>query len=181
MSPPIVSTATPYYALADFVNRTVMPASDVAIVETATPGKTAYLIAGWQAWIDSRLRKRYAVPFNQNGAQCPEIVLGWLTKLVTPDVYRARGVNPGQDDQVARLDDMAAEAKAEIKEAADSKEGLFDLPTLDGVNGSAVSQGSPLASTQTSPYAWQQYQRADGLYDDLAADCYVSGGNPSDT
>jgi hypothetical protein len=161
-----MSASAPYLDLAGFTARTVMPASDITVVETKTPGKTAALIAQHQAWIDSRLRKRYAVPFNQNGATVPEVVLMWLVRLVTPDEFRARGVTPGQDDQVARIDALADEARADIREAADSKEGLFDLPLSDALTPSAIVQPQILSHSPASPYEWMDRQRRRGRRED---------------
>lgn len=161
-----MSAPTPYLDLAGFTTRTVMPSSDVTVVEDETPGKVVAFIAQHQAWIDGRMRKRYLTPFNANGATCPELVCKWLTTLVTPDVYRARGVNPGQDDQVARLDALADEARTEIREAADSVDGLFDLPLRDDLSASAIVAPGPLFASEQSPYAWMNRQRGPGRRED---------------
>ena len=82
----------------------------------------------------------------------PETVLGWIVALVTVDLYRKRGVNP-QDPQIDLLVKEAERAFAEIKEAADSKEGLFDLPASEDVD-SAVTTGGPMGYSEQSPYVW---------------------------
>ena len=87
----------------------------------------------------------------------PEIALGWLIAMLDVDVWDRRGVNP-QDPSIARAIDERAEALADIKEAADSKDGLFELPTNDAVGDSAVVIGGPLSYTESSPYVWQDIQ-----------------------
>lgn len=94
----------------------------------------------------------------------PEIVLGWLTTLVTYDLYRKRGVNP-QDPQIELLVAEMNTVLDEIKEAADSKDGLFDLPTSEDEN-SAVTTGGPLGTSQTSPYVWTDIQAVIGSAED---------------
>lgn len=81
----------------------------------------------------------------------PEVVLGWVTTIITPDMYRKRGCSPA-DPQLELVEASRKEAWAEVKEAADSKEGLFDLPTNDATGNSAVTNGGPLGYTETSPY-----------------------------
>lgn len=161
-----MSAATLYLALSDFILRTPMPPGDVNIVEANAPGKVEAMIYGRQKWIDARLAKRYATPFNQGGRAVPEIVLMWLTAIVTPDVFRARGASPGQDDQLQRLDALADAARAEVLEAANSQEGLFDLPTDDSQTGTAITQGSPMAHSEASPYVWQDRQGRCGRSED---------------
>jgi hypothetical protein len=142
--------ATPYLDLAGFTLRTVMPPGDVQLVEMKAPGYVAARLVIAQSKLDSRLRKRYAIPF---ATPIPEIVLGWLTALVTPDVYRKRGVDP-QDPQIASVEKDRDEAVAEIKEAADSQDGLFDLPLNEAMQTSAITSGGPMGSSQVSPYEW---------------------------
>lgn len=101
----------------------------------------------------------------------PEIVLGWLTTLVTYDLYRKRGVNP-QDPQIELLVVEMTNVLAEIKEAADSRDGLFDLPVSEDED-SAVTTGGPLGTSQTSPYVWTDVERAVGEFQDAE----FRGGN----
>lgn len=137
----------------DFRTRTAMPESYVDELWSRRPGFLVATIAGAYADINNRLRKRYRVPF----AIKPEIVVRWMTRLVTPEVYRARGVD-SSDEQIALLDQDRVTAYAEIKEAADSKDGLFDLPTDDALDTSAVTKGGPLGYSEASPYSWSDVQ-----------------------
>ena len=147
-----MATLTPYLPLATFLVMTEMAASDVQLVENKAPGFFEARAALEQARLDARLRKRYAVPFNQNGGPVPAVVVGWLVAIITPSIYRKRGVNAAQDDMVKKLEDLADTALAEIKEAADAVEGLFDLPLLDSGTASAISQGEPMGHGYASPY-----------------------------
>lgn len=94
----------------------------------------------------------------------PETVLGWMVAIVTVDLYRKRGVNP-QDPTIEMCREEAVRALAEIKEASDSKDGLFDLPASDDGD-SAVTTGGPLGYSETSPYVWTDIQRAEGAAED---------------
>lgn len=94
----------------------------------------------------------------------PETVLGWIVALVTVDLYRKRGVNP-QDPTIEMIREDAARALAELKEAADSKDGLFDLPVNED-NDSAVTTGGPLGYVEASPYTWTDIELASGRAED---------------
>jgi hypothetical protein len=254
----------PYLDLAGFQRRTVMPAGDVGIVETAQPGYTAQRISTWQSKINARLRKRYGkvLPLGQSApalvavgnlppavalsgrpvlgsasyiinvttggalgtavisysidggvtyvtgvltatsvslgtsglvatfspgtydvtnsyssaTAVPEAVLEWLTALVTVDLYRKRGVNP-QDPTIVMVREDAERALAELKEAADSEMGLFDLPLSDDV-GSAIDTGGPKGYSEQSPYKWTDKEARAGSAEDareLGIDAFDSG------
>lgn len=107
----------------------------------------------------------------------PEIVLGWLTTFVTYDVYRKRGINP-QDPTIELLVKDVADATSELKEAADSKDGLFDLPVSEDTD-SAVTTGGPLGYSETSPYVWSDYERSIGRAQDAAV-IAATGGTEND-
>lgn len=94
----------------------------------------------------------------------PEIVLGWLTTLVTFDLYARRGINPS-DPTFAQLQTDVERVTLEVKEAADSKDGLFDLPVSEDLD-SAVTTGGPLGFSDASPYAWQDRQARHGRAQD---------------
>lgn len=155
----------------EFAARTIAPTSLVQgdfIDPTGAftdPVKIAARVA-WRAFvdatliietskIDARLRKRYAVPF---AAPFSEIVRGWLTAIVTPILYRRRGWDPS-DLQQADIIAEADKALAELKEAADSNEGLFDLPLRQDNAASAITQGGPYGYAEPGPYDWIDVQR----------------------
>lgn len=153
---------TPALDLTGFTLRTVMPSADVALVESKSPGFILAQSIIEESILNSRLRKRYAVPF---AAPVPEIVLGWLTKIITPLAYRKRGVNP-QDPQLELVEKDRDAALAEIKEAADSRDGLFDLPLSQSLQTSAVTSGGPLFYSEQSPYTSADLQLRDGSAED---------------
>jgi hypothetical protein len=144
-----------YLDFAGFRDRTLMPAEDVDELEGRYPGWIATQLSEGSVRIDARLRKRYAAPFAQ---PYPEIVLSWLTRLVTFRAYLKRGVNPS-DEQIADIRKDAEDAAGEIREAADAKEGLFDLPLRDAADASAISKGGCQVYAEASPWTWADRQR----------------------
>jgi hypothetical protein len=80
----------------------------------------------------------------------PAIVLRWLVAGVAYATWNRRGRNP-QDAFVTDLKERYATTLDELKEAADSKDGLFDLPASEDLN-SAITTAGPLSYTETSPY-----------------------------
>lgn len=145
-----------------FALRSVMPAEDVERLEEQYPGYLTQQIAVWQRWIESRLWKRYALPF---GEPAPETAIGWLVSLVTLAAYQRRGWNPaGAENQL--IIDAATTAREEVKEAADSVDGLFELPLRDTATAPGVSLGGPFGYSETSPYVWTDRQRETGRSED---------------
>lgn len=138
----------------EFKERTIMPGEDLDVIKSLAPTWLARALEDFSSEIDARLRKRYKVPFT---APAPAIVKRWLHVLVTPQAYRKRGVNPS-DTQITSVDADAANALAEIKEAADCVAGLFDLPLLDTADGSAIVKAGPLGYSEASPYTWMDVQ-----------------------
>lgn len=148
----------PVIALVDvsgFTLRTVMPPGDVTVLETKAPGWLLSSLQTETAYLYSRLRKRYAVPFD--AANPPEVARRWLVQLVTSNAYRKRGANP-QDPQLELVEKDRDRALAEIKEAADSNEGLFDLPLHAETAGTGITNGGPLGYSEASPYDWIDVQ-----------------------
>lgn len=140
----------------------VVPAGMLAVLPT--PSFIETTLADWSSEFNARLKKRYAVPFNP--ANPPAIIQRWLTKVVTRDCFAKRGYNPTSlQDKEAILDEAVA-ALAELKEAAESENGLFDLPLLNDDAASAVTQGGPYAYSEQSPYTWLTLQRNAGRNED---------------
>lgn len=94
----------------------------------------------------------------------PEAVLGWLVALVTRDAFLRRGMNP-QDPAMQMIVDECTVALADLKEAADSTDGLFDLPASEDLD-SAVTTGGPQFYSETSPYVFADLQRQQGTAED---------------
>lgn len=96
----------------------------------------------------------------------PEAVLGWLVAMVTYDCYRKRGADPQDPSLVAIKEDLDI-AMAELKEAADGKDGLFDLPSSEDED-SAVTTGFPLGYSEASPYVWTDIEACEASHEDYA-------------
>lgn len=142
-----------YLDVNGFSTRTIMPAADVAYLESVAAGFIAARLAVNSSVINGRLGKRYA-PFL---APIPEIVLGWLVALTTYDAYLKRGYDPSSE-QNGNIKDAYDQALADLKEAADGVDGLFDLPLRDGAAASAVTKGGPFVYSEPSPYDWTDVQ-----------------------
>lgn len=154
-----------YLTPATYAALTIAPAVYVAQVESDHPGWLEAQLSFWSGWIDARLKKRYAAPFDADSP--PPIVLGWLTRILDAELYLKRGVN-ANDSQHGEIVDRAALAKAEIREAADAAAGLFELPLrADTPAASGVTRGAPLGYTEQSPYTWPVVQRAAALGEGL--------------
>ena len=145
-----------------FADRTIMPSEYVDALDTVAPGWVDLQLEEWSAWIDSRLRKRYAAPFS---APYPVAVLSWLTKIVTVRCYLKRGVD-ATDEQFLSIQEDAKEARAEVMEAADSMAGLFDLPLRSDTTATGIDRSGPYSYSEQSPYVWATQQRRTGQDED---------------
>jgi hypothetical protein len=153
-----------YLTVAEFKMLALIPPGWVDEVE-GMPGNAGFTAAQLEIasdYIDTRLRKRYAAPFRE---PVPGIVKQWVARLVTPDVMIKRGVNP-DDQQFSLLAKKAEAVDAQLKEAADSSEGLFDLPLRDDTDASGIVAGSPRGYSEQSPYVYLDQQRATGRLED---------------
>lgn len=139
-----------YLTFDQWRDRSVARKAEADALNTSAPEFFGAKLAYWTAWIDGRLRKRYAAPFQ---SPVPEIVLGWLEALVTLDFYLRRGFNPeSKQDQL--IEKRATDAKAEVLEAANSDTGLFDLPIRQDSTATGISKGEPLMESDASPWTW---------------------------
>lgn len=153
-----------YLTNAQFKLLTIAPAVYVDQIEALEAGWTQAQLDHWSIWIDSRLKKRYAAPFDT--ASPPTVVRGWLARIVTEELYLKRGVD-ATDEQFVRVTERAKDARDEVKEAAESKEGLFELPLRqDAPGATGVTKGAPLAYTEVSPYTWSRLQREAAIDED---------------
>lgn len=142
-----------YLSVAEFKIRTVMPQQDVDTLELSEPGFLQQTLDDWSEEIDTRLSKRYDVPFK---APYPKTIIRWLVTIVTPIAYEKRGWNPQTDGATIRED--AKTAKDEIKEAAEAEKGLFELPLISDSSKSGVTKGGPYGYSEASPYVWRDRQ-----------------------
>jgi phage gp36-like protein len=150
-----------YLDIAGFKLLSVIPPEYLDIIESAQAGWTDARLGYWSRWIDTRLRKRYVTPFSP----VPSAVAGWLCDIVTFDAYLKRGVDP-TDQQIDEIRARRDAALLEIKEAADAKDGLFDLPLLDTSDGTGIAKGAPLFASNASPYSWIDDQAETGRLED---------------
>lgn len=155
-----------YLTLAQFKQLSVMPAPFVDAIEAAAPGWLASQLGYWSDWIDARLRKRYAAPFS---APYPGAVTGWLARIVTVRAWLRRGVD-AQDEQFAEVKADAAAAMDEIKEAADSEVGLFDLPLRADTTETGIAKAFPCVYSEQSPYVFTDGQARVGRAEDDAGE-----------
>lgn len=134
---------------------------DVDGMEQWRSGVTLMVLTRWSAWIDARLSKRYATPFNPP----PEVLLGWLTDLASETLRNMRGYE-ASDPQMQRMLDRVTTAKAEIEEAASSRDALFGLPASDGKDASAVAFAGPLSYSEASPFVSADVQERQAFFED---------------
>ncbi len=153
---------TAYLDVAGFMLRTVMPLEDVEMLESQHSGFLDARLEVGTSLINARLSKRYAAPLTD---PVPEIVLGWLVALVTPKAYQKRGWNPS-DAQSEQILKDAVEALEQMKEAADSAEGLYELPLRADASETGVSKGGPLGYAEASPYRWTDLEVEAGRAED---------------
>lgn len=149
-----------YLTFAEFRGLTVMPAADVDWIEATYPGWIDIQIRAASNWIDAQLVKRYAAPFAE---PYPVQLLQWTERIVTPDAYLKRGVNPN-DLQYEEIKQRRIDARSEIQQAADQENGLYELP----LNAAAtrVGKGGPLFYSEASPYVWMDEQVQQGRCED---------------
>lgn len=151
-----------------FKGLATIPASFVEEVDAVAPKWVQGQLDYWARWIDSRLRKRYCAPFPAFDAvpdPTPPAVQGWLARIVTVKVMLKRGVDPN-DVQFELLREDYERALAEISEAANGEDGLFDLPIRTAEDPTAIAKGSPRFYSEQSPYVGNDVQAAAGRLED---------------
>lgn len=141
-------STTPYLDATGYKALALMPAATIDDVEALSPGWLAATLAERSRYIDSLLGKRYATPFS---SPYPEVVCGWLARLMDRRVLRKRGYVPADVSATEIIDDEK-EALAQIKEAADSEKGMYELPLRADTTGSGISKPQPLGYSEASPY-----------------------------
>lgn len=139
-----------------------MPADYIDAIERSQAGWVDAQLALVWAKIEARLWKRYAIPFI---APAPEVALGWLTDIVTLRCWVKRGFDPGTLDMQPILD-AAAQAQADVAEAADGEVGKFELPLRQDSLTNATKRGGPRSYSEASPYVWTTLQGCTGRDED---------------
>jgi hypothetical protein len=145
-----------YLTFGTYRDYTLAPASYVEQVENEEPNWINKQLALISSLIDAKLAKRYATPFDVDSP--PALILDWTARLMNPRLYFKRGIDPA-DRQVSEMRKDAERAWEEIIDAADSKDGLTELPLRADLPGSTgIVKASPLSYTETSPYQWSVWQ-----------------------
>lgn len=153
----------PYLTLDAYKNDSVLDTNRIDALETRHPGWVARQLETMSRWMDARLSKRYAVPFNE--ADPPAIVQAWLARLVDVRAMLRMGVDQ-TDEQFQEIRDEAAEVRRQLEEAANSDTGLFELPLRASTSASGVSRGGPLVYSEASPYVHLDSQESSGRRED---------------
>lgn len=152
-----------YLTKTTFGQLTLAPRSYIEEIESQEPQWIDRTLVHWSEWIDDQLRKRYAVPFSE---PYPRTVVTWLVALVTPLVYAKVGVDASADPQFALIMRLYETAFTDIQAAANSKDGLFELPLNAGSVAAGITKTAPLVHTEASPYQWQVVQAEAGRLED---------------
>lgn len=138
-----------------------LPSEIVDVIETSSPGFTELQLELESAYIDSLLSKRYLVPFVLSA---PLVVMRWLVDLVSLQVWLKRGFDGTQVDAQIYID-AATHAREDLRQAADAKDGLFELPLRADVP-SAGGKPTIHSYSETSPFLGQRIQRVRGRAED---------------
>jgi hypothetical protein len=141
-----------------------MPTEAVDELEARKPEWLQNTLNSKWNWIQAVLRKRYDT--NAMAADPPETVIQWLVDIVTKEAFDARGYDPSSKSDEEAILGRWRDARAEIKEAADSEKGLFELPLLATDTDQGVTRGGPLAYSEQSPYHWMAGQQDAGQAED---------------
>ncbi len=143
---------------------TVMADADVDEVDQLYTGWFEAQFAAATSWIESRLRKRYAAPFQRPYVYALET---WLVDLVTLRAFLKKGIRQ-TDEQFQEAVRADKRAREEITEAAGSVTGLFDLPLRANTDQAGIVKGGPLGYSEASPYVHQDVQAERGRSEDLS-------------
>lgn len=138
-----------YISTDNFRLKTLLPLDVLTAIETRVPGWLQAQIDLFAGKTDTRLTKRYAVPFV---SPYPLILEEWTLAVVSWRAYLKRGV-ASTDEQAAEYKAAHDRSLAEIEEAANSETGLFELPLrADAPAQSGVTRGFPRTYSEQSPY-----------------------------
>lgn len=144
-----------YTSIDDVKQLGSMPAEDIDELEALYPDITDRTATAVSGLFDARLRKRYAVPFR---TPYPTSLQMAVAAWVAYRLWLKRGFNPSTAHGSAIERDYE-DAKEWLREAADSQNGLVELPLREEELGpGAVSAGGPLGYSEASPYDWTDRQ-----------------------
>lgn len=160
-----------YLTVALLKNLSTMPDEWIDELETRYPGFVDKQIAYHSRWIDSRLRKRYSVPFKSwnETPVTPITVQGWLARILMLPMMVKRGLDASDSSYETIKDDFDA-AKLEVLEAAKTNEeggaAFFDLASPEDTDSSAITKKATMSYSEASPYVSFDRQRDDGRNED---------------
>jgi len=152
-----------YLDLTEFREISVAPEESVDEVEARYPGWVERQLEIKSQWIDARLRKRYLFPLTQT--PYPLVVTDWLARIVTEIMMRKRGIDP-TDEQAATYVEDRKTAEAEVLEAANAQDGLFDLPLRADTSTTGIVAPQVLGYSEASPYVAFDIQARDARRED---------------
>lgn len=155
-----------YVTEEQFRLRTLVPAYVLDEIETQTPGWLNAQLEALYAEINARMGKRYNVPFP---SPPPSVVQSWTIHIVSLNAWLKRGVS-AIDETFAEYQKKHDRAYDEMKEAADSTAGLFELPLSAADDASGVKRGTPLVYSEQSPYVGFTRQARTGREEDRRGD-----------
>lgn len=125
--------ATAYVSEADFRKSTRLAVAVVNSIDTERPDFIDVALSERSAELNARLRKRYNVPLTM--AEVPTMVRRWVIVLVSYDVLTASGFPAnGSEEPIVAEYQLALE---QIKETADTENGLYELPLYADETGHA--------------------------------------------
>jgi phage gp36-like protein len=152
-----------YLTMSEFRERTRVPPEFIDELEARSPGFIDANLSDQSAYVDALLGKRYVVPFV---APYPIAVMRWLTALTTLDVWLRRGV-AATDVEMEIFRAQYDTAVAELKEAANSRDGLFELPQRQDTSAAGIAKQYPKTYTENSPFVWKRVQVCAGRRQDI--------------
>jgi phage gp36-like protein len=152
-----------YMTVSEFRERTRLPGDFVDEVEARSPGFIDANLSDHSAYVDALLGKRYVVPFS---SPYPIAVRRWLTALTSLDVWLRRGV-AATDQEMEIFRSQYDTAIVELKEAANSRDGLFELPLRENTDATGISKQYPKTYTENSPFVWKRVQVTAGRQQDI--------------
>ena len=140
-----------YITIDRFKLLSLVPGAVLTQIES-TPGGVGWLAAQIEnvsAYIDSRLGKRYTVPFT---APVPPALERWIVDIVSFNAWLKRGMS-ANDESFEAFKQNHDRAYDEVKEASDSELGLFELPRIvDGKGQQTITRGFAPMYSEASPY-----------------------------
>jgi len=126
---------------------------NAAELDAKWPGKLQALCSAASGWVDSRIGKRYVRPVPNP----PDIIRKLTAWLVEPEAFMALGIRPS-DEQWTLVEKHFEFVHEQLKEIADAKDGLYDLPLSANDDSSGIVAPVTLGYSEQSPYTSRHKQ-----------------------